>query len=97
MYASTTLVAAAAALMAFVQPVVADNCRTNIAYCGYNLLQRGNYRAEIIASLQAAGQPVNEQHINYSLFMCNGPDDVPFRYYCPNCVNGGSGKSDYCL
>ncbi|KAK8106592.1 hypothetical protein PG999_009951 [Apiospora kogelbergensis] len=97
MYAPIAIVAAAAAFMAFVQPVAAENCRTNIAYCGYNLLKRGNYRSEIVASLRAANQPVDDQHINYSLFMCNGPDDVPFRYFCPNCVDGGSGKSDYCL
>ncbi|KAI0129062.1 hypothetical protein BJ170DRAFT_358646 [Xylariales sp. AK1849] len=93
----TLLAATIAAAMSGM--VMADDCKHGLAYCGYNLLRKGNYFQDISNSLAAAEQPLDDAHINYSVFYCKGDDDVPFQGFCGsnNCQDGGSGKSDYCL
>ncbi|RHZ61386.1 hypothetical protein CDV55_103002 [Aspergillus turcosus] len=77
----------------------ANNCKTGLNYCGYNLLNIGNYGAQVNGALQAAGQPTDDAHIRESLFHCNGGEngDISFITYCGGgCTDGGSGRSDYC-
>ncbi|KAF2241779.1 hypothetical protein BU26DRAFT_440228, partial [Trematosphaeria pertusa] len=51
---------------------VADNCKTSLHYCGYNLLHKGNYYSQIAEALREQGQPVDDAHINNGLFYCSG-------------------------
>ncbi|KAI4147775.1 MAG: hypothetical protein L6R39_003009 [Caloplaca ligustica] len=77
--------------------VVADNCKNGIEYCGYNLLNKGNYYNEIVAELQKNGQGVDPAHVSQSLFHCGGSGWIGFKKYCGSgCHNGGSGNSDWC-
>ncbi|KAG4420685.1 hypothetical protein IFR04_006173 [Cadophora malorum] len=75
-----------------------DSCKHGLAYCGQGLLRKGNYYSDIINSLNNARQSTDQDHVNFSLFLCSGEDDVPFQKYCGagRCVDGGSGRSDYC-
>ncbi|KAJ9205078.1 hypothetical protein DTO164E3_1701 [Paecilomyces variotii] len=88
-----------AALAAFAPLVAANNCKTGLNYCGYNLLNIGNYGAQINEALENAHQPTDDAHIHESLFHCNGGEngDITFQTYCTSgCKDGGSGRSDYC-
>ncbi|PVH79009.1 hypothetical protein DL98DRAFT_516367 [Cadophora sp. DSE1049] len=92
----SALLVLAAALVAEAAPQ--DNCNHGLAYCGLGLLRKGNYYSDIINSLNNAHQSTDQDHVNFSLFLCSGDDDVPFRQYCGpgRCVDGGRGVSDYC-
>ncbi|GAB1192431.1 hypothetical protein BDV32DRAFT_117298 [Aspergillus pseudonomiae] len=86
-------------LVALATLAAANNCKTSLNYCGYNLLGIGNYAAQINEALKAAGQPTDDAHIRESLFHCNGGNngDISWITYCGgSCQDGGSGKSDYC-
>ncbi|KAL5354949.1 hypothetical protein BJX96DRAFT_170205 [Aspergillus floccosus] len=90
---------ALAALSVVAPFAAADNCKTGLNYCGYNLLNIGNYAAQVNGALQAANQPTDYGHIHESLFHCNGGEngDISYITYCGGgCQDGGSGKSDYC-
>ncbi|KAF7907366.1 uncharacterized protein EAF01_004953 [Botrytis porri] len=92
----SVLLVLAAGLLA--EAATLDNCRGGLTYCGQGLLRKGNYYADIINSLSAAGQSTDQDHVNFSLFLCRGNDDVPFQRFCGagRCVDGGAGRSDYC-
>ncbi|EAW13739.1 uncharacterized protein ACLA_044590 [Aspergillus clavatus NRRL 1] len=87
-------------LLAALAPfAAADNCKTGLNYCGYNLLNIGNYGAQVNEALVAAHQSTDDGHIRESLFQCNGGSngDITFITYCGGgCRDGGSGRSDYC-
>ncbi|KAL8998615.1 MAG: hypothetical protein Q9169_002366 [Polycauliona sp. 2 TL-2023] len=86
-----------AGLSAFTGLVTASNCNNGIKYCGYNLLNKGNYYNEIVAELQKNGQGVDPDHVSQSLFNCGGSGWIGYNKYCGGgCHNGGSGKSDWC-
>ncbi|KAI0890741.1 uncharacterized protein GGS22DRAFT_184087 [Annulohypoxylon maeteangense] len=75
----------------------ARNCGVGYYYCGSNLLSKGDYYADIIGALEDAEEPTDEDHVENSLFLCKGPDDVPFVEYCEDgCDNEGAGSSDTC-
>ncbi|KAL1870364.1 hypothetical protein Plec18167_007498 [Paecilomyces lecythidis] len=88
------------AVVAVITPLaVANNCKTGLNYCGYNLLNIGNYGPQVNQALEAANEPTDNGHIRESLFHCNGGEngDITFLTYCGNgCTDGGSGRSDYC-
>ncbi|KAB8231656.1 hypothetical protein ETB97_012176 [Aspergillus alliaceus] len=86
-------------LAALVPFAAARNCKTGLNYCGWNLLNIGNYGAQVNGALGAAGQPTDDGHIRESLFHCNGGDngDISFITYCGGgCRDGGNDRSDYC-
>ncbi|OJK04269.1 hypothetical protein ASPACDRAFT_21780 [Aspergillus aculeatus ATCC 16872] len=79
--------------------VAARNCKTGLNYCGYNLLNIGNYAAQINQALSDAKQHIDSAHIHESIFHCNGGSngDITWLAYCGSgCQDGGSGKSDFC-
>ncbi|KAI1132449.1 hypothetical protein F5Y10DRAFT_261158 [Nemania abortiva] len=77
--------------------VTAANCGHGYYYCGFNLLDKGDYYEDIIRALQEAGQPTDEDHVTNSVFYCKGDDNVPFVQYCDgSCHNYGAGSSDSC-
>ncbi|KAJ4264523.1 hypothetical protein NW762_005725 [Fusarium torreyae] len=94
------ITAIAVAALAVIAPVAeAKNCQKGLTYCGYVLLRRGNYYNQIDASLKNAGQKTDNNHINNSLFYCQGGNngDISFRKYCGgSCKDGGDGNSDKC-
>ncbi|KAJ5491526.1 hypothetical protein N7539_003093 [Penicillium diatomitis] len=91
---------------------LASNCQYQLDYCGYNLLNRGqflavltqarakgNYYDDIYNELQRSGQPTDKAHIENSLFYCanGGNGAITFLSFCGNsCSNGGSDHSDWC-
>ncbi|EOA85454.1 hypothetical protein ACJQWK_06599 [Exserohilum turcicum] len=78
--------------------VTADCCKNGLDYCGYGLLNKGNYYGEIQTALERAGLPVDPDHVRYTLFHCGACTDTPVVRYCGvnRCTDGGSGHSDYC-
>ncbi|KAH8693678.1 hypothetical protein BGW36DRAFT_383509 [Talaromyces proteolyticus] len=79
--------------------VAADNCKTGLNYCGYNLLAIGSYGNQVNQALSNAGQPTDDAHSRESIFHCNGGanGDITYTNYCSGgCQDGGSGNSDYC-
>ncbi|KAH6605339.1 hypothetical protein Trco_007046 [Trichoderma cornu-damae] len=88
-----------AVLATLVPFAIANNCKTNLRYCGATLLRVGKYQEQIINALRARGQSTDGAHIERSLFFCSGgPNgEIEFLEFCGNrCVDGGSGKNDYC-
>ncbi|KAF3384548.1 hypothetical protein F1880_002346 [Penicillium rolfsii] len=79
---------------------LASNCQYSLNYCGYNLLNRGNYYNDIYNELKRSGQPTDAAHIENSLFYCAGGIDVgaiTFVTFCGNsCHNGGNDRTDSC-
>ncbi|KAL2827736.1 hypothetical protein BDW59DRAFT_143757 [Aspergillus cavernicola] len=94
------LAALAVAVISTVAPMVAaDNCHTGLNYCGYNLLNIGDYGSQVNGALSDASQPIDNAHIHESIFHCNGGSngDISWLAYCEGgCLDGGSGNSDYC-
>ncbi|GAD93784.1 conserved hypothetical protein [Paecilomyces variotii No. 5] len=92
-------VLAVAVISTLAPMVVADNCKTGLNYCGYNLLNIGNYGPQVNQALSNANQPIDDAHIHESIFHCNGGSngDITFLAYCSGgCQDGGSGNSDFC-
>ncbi|KAJ4299023.1 hypothetical protein N0V90_004267 [Kalmusia sp. IMI 367209] len=75
------------------------NCVYGFNYCGSDLLSigpsnftfsfkmlnisKGNYEGDIEKALTTAGQPVDVNHIKFSLFNCNGPlGGIQFIKFC---------------
>ncbi|KAJ5698002.1 hypothetical protein N7462_000007 [Penicillium macrosclerotiorum] len=78
---------------------LADNCQPGIRYCGYNLLNRGNYLEQINEALIAANQPTDTSHVRDSFFLCTGGPggEITFKTYCQKgCHDGGNDKNDWC-
>ncbi|PYH49083.1 uncharacterized protein BP01DRAFT_388907 [Aspergillus saccharolyticus JOP 1030-1] len=89
----------ALAIMATISPfAAASNCQTGLQYCGYNLLKRGNYYAQIVNALEAAGYPTDSAHVENTFFQCLGGSngDIEVLQYCSACQDGGSNHSDSC-
>ncbi|KAF2733676.1 hypothetical protein EJ04DRAFT_513050 [Polyplosphaeria fusca] len=64
-------------LLAFLGGVAeAHNCKQNVYYCGYNLLNKGNYYETICSTLKSAGKPQDDAHINYALFVCTEKREI---------------------
>ncbi|KAI1085678.1 hypothetical protein F5B20DRAFT_575184 [Whalleya microplaca] len=78
----------------------ADNCYAPWNWCGWDLIKHGDYTEYIREHLEAAGQPINDNTINNSLWRCDSSTtgDASFLQLCPGaCSYGGSGQSsDYC-
>ncbi|OAQ99021.1 hypothetical protein LLEC1_01162 [Akanthomyces lecanii] len=74
-----------------------SNCSSGIAYCGFNLLNKGGYHTRLSNALQSVfpDSAERDQKMGVSLFMCNGNGNVTALSTC-NCLNGGSGANDYC-
>ncbi|EAU32012.1 conserved hypothetical protein [Aspergillus terreus NIH2624] len=93
----TTIALAAAASLA--STAVAANCQTGLQYCGYVLLRKGNYYAQIAQALDDANMPTDPSHIQNTLFQCvGGPNgDIDIIRYCgAACQDGGNNHSDTC-
>ncbi|KFY17850.1 hypothetical protein V492_00347 [Pseudogymnoascus sp. VKM F-4246] len=89
-----TLLTAAVAI--FATGVVASNCKTDLYYCGSNLMNRGDYRDQIDTALRIVGRSGNGDD---DLFLCEGGSDGAIRFveHCPSdCVDGGTDHNDYC-
>ncbi|KAK4124339.1 hypothetical protein N657DRAFT_571789 [Parathielavia appendiculata] len=73
-------------------------CKNGLYYCGYNLLKKGKYQNEMIAENKRLGAPTDKYSLWYSLYYCGAGGDGWIRYIttCDQCVDGGSGKNDYC-
>ncbi|WYZ43629.1 hypothetical protein EsH8_VII_000065 [Colletotrichum jinshuiense] len=76
--------------------VEARACTEGLSYCGYNLLNIGKYQTEIDNELKRVGLPVQDPYERHSLFQCGGDGWIRWNVYCGNCIDGGSGKSDFC-
>ncbi|KAH7025130.1 uncharacterized protein B0I36DRAFT_250870 [Microdochium trichocladiopsis] len=78
--------------------VAADSCNRGGVYCGSSLLRKGNYRDHIVETLQAAGQPTSEDHIQNSKFDCIDGGDIVYREFCSRgCGGTDSTDPDYCF
>ncbi|KAF2463783.1 uncharacterized protein BDR25DRAFT_244822 [Lindgomyces ingoldianus] len=95
-----TVASLAIAIASFANLAVADNCTPGVRYCGFNLLQKGDYHRTIEIELIAMGEPTTEDSINNSLFLCRTRNDgaIYFMRHCNNsvCNDGGPGNNDYC-
>ncbi|KAL7948585.1 hypothetical protein V8C42DRAFT_342607 [Trichoderma barbatum] len=88
-----------AALATLVPSAMARNCKKNLDYCGATLLDIGDYYAQIVSALAAAGKPTDDNWRRKSLFYCaGGPNgEIQFLQFCgERCIDAGQGKSDRC-
>ncbi|KAJ2897437.1 hypothetical protein MKZ38_004668 [Zalerion maritima] len=85
-----------AAISAFTGLAAADWCTNGLDYCGYNLLNKGNYYQDIVDELGANGKSTAPDWISNSLFACHGESGIDFISKCSGCRDGGSGESDFC-
>ncbi|EER25022.1 hypothetical protein CPC735_016230 [Coccidioides posadasii C735 delta SOWgp] len=79
--------------------VAADNCQTGLQYCGYVLLRKGNYYAQIVQALHQAKLPTDPRHVQNTLFQCiGGPNgEIKVIKFCgAACHDGGNNHSDTC-
>ncbi|KAH8778523.1 hypothetical protein F5883DRAFT_542128 [Diaporthe sp. PMI_573] len=81
------------------------SCNTFTLYCGHTLKSsRGWSNSNIIEAVKAdswnSGRYPNDNQIGQSLFKCAGQGNslvwVNNQVPCANCVDAGSGHSDYC-
>ncbi|KAF7589808.1 hypothetical protein BBP40_003617 [Aspergillus hancockii] len=82
----------------FASSAMAAYCTDHTYYCGWNLLEKGDYQREINEALRGAGTDTpTDHHVKESLFYCrdDAVNGVGFERTCNKCNNGGSG-SDYC-
>ncbi|KAK2002913.1 hypothetical protein LX36DRAFT_707466 [Colletotrichum falcatum] len=56
----------------------------------------GNYMREIDDELKRVGLPRQDPYERHSLFHCGSDGWIRWSVYCGNCVDGGSGKDDFC-
>ncbi|KAK1597398.1 uncharacterized protein LY79DRAFT_541539 [Colletotrichum navitas] len=85
------------ALTSIMYPLAeAKACTEGLEYCGYNLLKKGKYMSEIDNELKRVGLPREDPYERHSLFHCGSDGWIRWNVYCGNCVDGGSGKSDFC-
>ncbi|GAD92340.1 conserved hypothetical protein [Paecilomyces variotii No. 5] len=85
------------AVVAALSPLaLARNCKTGLNYCGYNLLNIGNYGAQVNEGLEAAGEPTDNGHIRESLFHCDGGanGDITYLTYCGDEKGERKGSSE---
>ncbi|OAA73673.1 hypothetical protein ISF_00574 [Cordyceps fumosorosea ARSEF 2679] len=89
-----------AAFAAVAAPVAADNCKTGLYYCGYNLLSIGAYFMQIDEALERAGICTSHANVDDSLFYCVGGGNGAISHVkvCDKgkCHDGGGGNNDYC-
>ncbi|UKZ54386.1 hypothetical protein TrVGV298_008194 [Trichoderma virens] len=87
-------------LSSFATLTLAANCNPGLDYCGFNLLGIGNYQPQINDALEKASlDPSNKGVSTNTLFHCVGGynGDIVVIKFCTNrCIDGGSGKSDFC-
>ncbi|KAF1953478.1 hypothetical protein CC80DRAFT_494390 [Byssothecium circinans] len=87
-------------ILSFAAGIVADNCKTGFNYCGWDLMNTGNYRDTIIAELQRVGTPADPNHIYNDLYYCKDNDGgINYVKACHgdnSCQYGGVGQNDYC-
>ncbi|KAI0192298.1 hypothetical protein EV127DRAFT_510589 [Xylaria flabelliformis] len=76
--------------------VAAKSCKSGGIYCGFALLDRGDYINKIITNLQANNEPTDDQHTKQSLWTCLEHGDISLKSYCTLGCNGGDSKDDYC-
>ncbi|KAH6654182.1 hypothetical protein BKA67DRAFT_658501 [Truncatella angustata] len=58
---------------------------------------QGKYMTEIDNELKRVNLPTQKAYEDHSLFSCGSDGWIRWQVYCGNCVDGGSGKSDYCM
>ncbi|KAI9854943.1 MAG: hypothetical protein M1813_000608 [Trichoglossum hirsutum] len=90
----TYLVSVLAALSA---GTMAANCNPGYNYCGSSLLNKGSYQPQIDQCLYDNGQGIVDDG-RKDLFFCAGGRNGVIKWLgrCTNCVDGGTGNSDYC-
>ncbi|KAJ3497674.1 hypothetical protein NLG97_g1715 [Lecanicillium saksenae] len=91
-----TLFATAAVMVATAS---ARNCKAGINYCGWNLLNIGNYQSQVDAALRQKGWQVNGKNIHDTIFSClGGPNgEITVLDWCAgNCADGGENHDDFC-
>ncbi|KAJ3482040.1 hypothetical protein NLG97_g7675 [Lecanicillium saksenae] len=77
----------------------ARNCQSGLNYCGWNLLNIGNYEPQINAALKSKGWQVNGKNIHDTLFACLGGTngEITVLDWCSGtCADGGKHKNDFC-
>ncbi|KAF2758402.1 hypothetical protein EJ05DRAFT_499927 [Pseudovirgaria hyperparasitica] len=94
MLATSTLIGLAVSQLAIT--AAAGDCKTFLFYCGHTFKGRG----KVLADAWNNGQYPSTAQIGQSLFKCAGQGEtlvwVNGRTPCGNCVDAGSGRSDYC-
>ncbi|PLB54089.1 hypothetical protein P170DRAFT_469556 [Aspergillus steynii IBT 23096] len=82
----------------FATSASAAYCTDNEYYCGWNLLDKGNYMPEIVAALLGAGiTSPTEFQIQHTLFYCRDDADRGVGYAMPcqkQCYE--TSESDFC-
>ncbi|KLU85228.1 hypothetical protein MAPG_04258 [Magnaporthiopsis poae ATCC 64411] len=91
----------AIAVAALAVGVCADNCKTNLNYCGYNLRRRGGYGdiLDQVNFMLGRGKEYAPK-FEHALFYCAGGRSgvIEHRKDCANgCADGGSGRNDFCV
>ncbi|KAI1124297.1 hypothetical protein F5Y10DRAFT_249676 [Nemania abortiva] len=76
--------------------VAAKSCHSGGIYCGFALLDRGDYINKIITNLEANNEPTDDLHVQQSLWTCLDHGDISFKEYCTLGCNGGDDNDDYC-
>ncbi|KAF8147054.1 hypothetical protein K438DRAFT_1474660, partial [Mycena galopus ATCC 62051] len=75
-----------------------NSCNAGGVYCDISLINKvSNYPDHIVQVLEAAGQPTDEAHIDYSLFDCLSGGNIRSIEYCVSgCGGTTSTQDDYC-
>ncbi|EAQ83073.1 hypothetical protein CHGG_10891 [Chaetomium globosum CBS 148.51] len=55
-----------------------------------------DYLREIDNELKRVGLPTQDPYERHSLFHCSSDGWIRWNVYCGNCIDGGSGKDDFC-
>ncbi|KAL0936050.1 uncharacterized protein CTRU02_208265 [Colletotrichum truncatum] len=80
----------------------ARSCTKGLRYCGYNLLNIGDYREDIARVLRkskhwSGSSGKQKILIDNSRFICGDNGAINYIDFCVGgCVDGGSGKNDFC-
>ncbi|EER23333.1 hypothetical protein D8B26_001429 [Coccidioides posadasii str. Silveira] len=89
-------------LAAFSPLVAARGCKAGYYYCGFVLLEIGNYERQIEQALETVGvASPSAYQITDTLFFCPGGargDDITYVKTCEQrCSSAGTGESDFCV
>ncbi|KAK0117668.1 hypothetical protein ONS95_011997 [Cadophora gregata] len=77
--------------------VAASSCHNGGIYCGFGLMQRGNYITKINTGLQAKHITRSDYHQKNSLWSCGDHGDIEFKQICEvGCFDNGT-DDDACL
>ncbi|OAL49240.1 hypothetical protein IQ07DRAFT_75412 [Pyrenochaeta sp. DS3sAY3a] len=84
---------------------MSEKCTPGLEYCGWKLLQLGDYYTRITDQIRLRNQLVDESHVQSTLFLCtdSGDSDIDYVEFCgeKRCLDGASdsnsqSESDTC-